>query len=82
LAGVTDHDTLTMIETGATAKRADELQKNPLRIKDSTTLLDIHKHLNPPDNADIFERYMAGTVNGNVEILTKLIAELINEIRK
>lgn len=175
LAGVTDHDTLTIVETGATAKRANELQKSPLQIKNAATLLDIHKHLfqdiyswagqvrtveiskddkpffpvkrfnrafsfidsliseyrqisntdrqqlacklaeildtinylhpfregngrtqreflrllalekglilnlNPPDNADIYKRYMSGTVNGDVEILTKLIAELIAE---
>ncbi|MDR2358677.1 MAG: Fic family protein [Prevotellaceae bacterium] len=39
-------------------------------------------HLNPPDNADIYERYMSGTVNGDVEILTSLIAELISENQK
>jgi cell filamentation protein len=173
LAGVTDHDTLTIVETGATTKRANELQKNPVKIKNSATLLDIHKHLfqdvyswagqvrtveiskggkpffpvkrfhnafsfidgliaeyrkinkdnrqqlarklagildtvnylhpfregngrtqreflrllalekglalnlNPPDNADIYERYMEGTINGDVEILTKLIEELL-----
>jgi cell filamentation protein len=45
LAGVTDRDILTIVETGATTKRATELQENPLEIKDSSTLLDIHRHL-------------------------------------
>jgi cell filamentation protein len=175
LAGVTDQDILTIVETGATTKRANELQKNPLQIKSTATLLTIHKHLfqdvyswagqprtveiskggkpffpvkrfynafsfidgliseyrqishtnkqqlarklaeildtinylhpfregngrtqreflrllafekglvlnlNPPDNADIYERYMSGTINGDVEILTKLIAELLSQ---
>jgi cell filamentation protein len=26
-------------------------------------------HLNPPDNLDIYNRYMLGTINGDVEIL-------------
>ena len=33
-------------------------------------------NLNPPDNADIYERYMSGTINGNVEQLTALILEI------
>ena len=45
LAGVADHNTLTIVETGATTKRAKELQENPLKIKNSATLLDIHRHL-------------------------------------
>ena len=28
-------------------------------------------------NADVYERYMLGTINGDVEILTALIQELI-----
>jgi cell filamentation protein len=172
LVGVTDHDTLTLVETGATTKRVKELQENPIKIKNSTTLLDIHRHLfqdiyswagqprrveiskdgkpffpvkrfsnafayidaliseyrkigkkekprlarkladildavnflhpfregngrtqreflrllalekgmilhlNPPDNLDIYNRYMLGTINGDVEILTALILEL------
>lgn len=32
-------------------------------------------NLNPPDNADVYERYMTGTINGDVEILAKLIEE-------
>ena len=34
-------------------------------------------NLNPPDNADIYERYMSGTINGNVEQLASLILEII-----
>jgi cell filamentation protein len=164
---------LAIVETGATTKRVNELQKNPLKIKDSTTLLDIHRHLfqdvyswagqprtveiskggtpffpvkrfsnafsyidsliaeyrqigkdnrsqtarklaeildavnylhpfregngrtqreflrllalakgltlnlNPPDNTDIYERYMSGTISGDVQMLTELIAETL-----
>ncbi|MDR1740163.1 MAG: Fic family protein [Bacteroidales bacterium] len=45
LAGVTDKETLILIEAGATAKCINELQKTPLKIKSSKTLLDIHKYL-------------------------------------
>ena len=34
-------------------------------------------NLNPPDNLDIFERYMSGTINGDVEKLALLILELL-----
>ena len=34
-------------------------------------------NLNPPDNADIYERYMSGTINGNVEQLAALIFEIV-----
>ena len=172
LANITDLDTLTLIESGAVTKRLAELQTNPIKIKSSATLLDIHKHLfqdiyawagklrtveiskggkpffplshfpnafmyinsliaeyriiskqnkpqlaqklaeildninylhpfregngrtqreflrllaavnglslnlNPPDNADIYNRYMLGTINGNVEQLATLILEI------
>ena len=33
--------------------------------------------LNPPDNKGVYERYMAGTVEGDVHKLTALILELI-----
>ena len=33
--------------------------------------------LNPPDNKGVYERYMAGTVEGDVHTLTALILELI-----
>jgi cell filamentation protein len=175
LAGITNYDILTLVETGATTKRVKELQENPIKIKNSTTLLDIHKHLfqdiyswagqprtveiskggtpffpvkrfpnafayidtlmseyrqmgkkekpqlarklaeildtinflhpfregngrtqreflrllalekdlvlhlNPPDNLDIYNRYMLGTINGDIEILTALMLELIKE---
>jgi cell filamentation protein len=29
-------------------------------------------NFNPPDSDDIYERYIAGTVHGNVELLTEL----------
>jgi cell filamentation protein len=34
-------------------------------------------NLNPPDNLDVFERYMSGTIDGDVEKLTTLILELM-----
>jgi cell filamentation protein len=34
-------------------------------------------NLNPPDNKDIYERYMNGTINSDVKILTALILEQI-----
>jgi len=34
-------------------------------------------NLNPPDNVNIYERYMNGTINSNVDLLSKLIFELI-----
>nr|AXS01259.1 filamentation induced by cAMP protein Fic [uncultured bacterium] len=45
LANVADFDTLILIESGAVTKRITELQANPIKIKDSSTLLDIHRHL-------------------------------------
>lgn len=36
-------------------------------------------NLNPPDNADIYERYMSGTINGDVEQLSILILEIITK---
>jgi len=35
-------------------------------------------NLNPPDNKSVYERYMKGTIESNVEILTELIFELID----
>jgi cell filamentation protein len=173
LANVTDLATLILIESGAVTKRIAELQASPIKIKNSSNLLDIHKYLfqdiyswagkirtveiskdgkpffplshfhnafmyidtliseyrkidkhdktqlayklaeildninylhpfregngrtqreflrmlaieknlllnlNPPDNANIYERYMSGTINGNVEHLAALILEII-----
>ena len=37
-------------------------------------------NLNPPDNTEVYERYMAGTINGDVEILAKLIVESLDEL--
>lgn len=34
-------------------------------------------NLNPPDNLDVYERYMAGTVEGDTEKLAALILELL-----
>jgi len=37
-------------------------------------------NLNPPDNLDIYERYMLGTIEGDVEKLTLLILEMIQGV--
>jgi cell filamentation protein len=34
-------------------------------------------NLNPPDNTDIYERYMSGTITGNVEQLAALMLEIV-----
>jgi len=34
-------------------------------------------NLNPPDNVDIYHRYMLGTINGNVKQLAELILEIV-----
>lgn len=39
----------------------------------------IKLNLNPPDNISVYERYMAGTINSDIETLYKLILELLNE---
>lgn len=41
---------------------------------------DIKLNLNPPDNKNVFERYMDVTINSDVNILTKLILELIEKV--
>jgi cell filamentation protein len=39
-------------------------------------------NLNPPDNADVYERYMSGTIDGDVDKLAKLIEELLEKINE
>ena len=39
----------------------------------------IKLNLNPPDNKSVYEKYMKGTVNSDIEILTELILELIEK---
>jgi len=36
-------------------------------------------NLNPSDNIDVYERYMSGTIDGNVEGLATLILELLKD---
>jgi cell filamentation protein len=38
---------------------------------------ELHLNLNPPDNKNIYERYMNGTIENNLNILNDLIFELI-----
>jgi len=35
--------------------------------------------LNPPDNKYVYEQYMKGTINGDVDLLAKLIIEIIRK---
>lgn len=35
-------------------------------------------NLNPPDNKDVYDKYMKGTIEGDLKILTELILESIN----
>jgi len=173
LADITDHDVLLFVESGAVAKRIQELYENPFKIKGIESLFAIHRHLfqeiyswagkkriveiskdgkqffptthfdnafryidqlivefkkipknntrklaeklaeildnvnylhpfregngrtqreflrllalekgltlnlNPPDNKNIYDQYMQGTINSDVKTLTKLILELI-----
>jgi len=37
----------------------------------------LHLNLNPPDDNNVYNRYMKGTIDSDVEILSKLILELI-----
>jgi cell filamentation protein len=39
-------------------------------------------NLNPPDNADVYERYMSGTIDGDVDKLAELIEELMGRVDK
>jgi cell filamentation protein len=38
---------------------------------------DLVLNLNPPDDKKIYDQYMQGTINSDVNALTKLIFELI-----
>lgn len=173
LADITDPDVLLFFESGAVAKRIQELYEKPIKIKGADNLLSIHRHLfqdvyswagerrkveiskagkqffptthfdnafrfidtlisdykniskedklqiaeklaeildnvnylhpfregngrtqreflrllasekgltlnlNPPDNKNVYDQYMQGTINSDVKTLTKLILELI-----
>ena len=173
LADITDPDVLLFFESGAVAKRIQELYEKPIKIKGADSLLSIHRHLfqdvyswagekrkveiskagkqffptthfdnafrfintlisdykniskkdklqiaeklaeildivnylhpfregngrtqreflrllalekglilnlNPPDNKNVYNQYMQGTINSDVKTLTKLILELI-----
>ena len=175
LAGLTDPDALLFFESGAVAKRIQELYENPIKIKGIESLFDIHRHLfqdvyawagekrkveiskegkqffptthfgnsfrfidtlisdykkisnnnkqqiaeklaeildtvnylhpfregngrtqreflrllaleknlelnlNPPDNKNIYDQYMQGTINSDIKVLKKLILELIEK---
>jgi cell filamentation protein len=177
LQDITDPDVLLFVESSAVIKRLHELHKNPIKIKDSSSLLKIHHHLfqdiyawagkvrtvniskdgkpffngerfekafqyldgliseyrilknknrheiakklaeildtvnflhpfregngrtqreflrllakekgltlnlNPPDNKNVYERYMKGTIDSDIQTLTELIFELICQNR-
>nr|AGS53375.1 cell filamentation protein [uncultured bacterium contig00018] len=37
-------------------------------------------NLNPPDNKDVYERYMSGTIEGDIEKLSTFIFELMKSL--
>ena len=37
-------------------------------------------NINPPDNKSVYERYMKGTIESDLETLTELIFELIDRV--
>jgi cell filamentation protein len=45
LVNITNADDLLFVESAAVSKRTKELAENPIKIKNSQTLLDIHKYL-------------------------------------
>ena len=45
LAGISDPDVLLFFESGAVAKRIQELYEKPIKIKGADSLLSIHRHL-------------------------------------
>ena len=65
LPDITDQNDLLFFESTAVLKRTKELEKG-------YTL-----NLNPPDNLDIYECYMSGTINGDIEKLATLILKLL-----
>jgi cell filamentation protein len=87
-----DYQTVTAEEQTALAKKLAEIldtvnELHPFREGNGRTqreflrLLAQEKgyllELNPPDNADVFEQYMTGTIKADVEMLTDLIAKLL-----
>jgi cell filamentation protein len=40
----------------------------------------INLNLNPPDNDEIYQKYMTGTIDGDIEKLSEFIFELIGEV--
>jgi cell filamentation protein len=174
LLDISDHDVLLFVESSAVSKRLQELFRNPITIKGTSSLLEIHQHLfqdiyawagkvrtvniskdgkpffdgerfssafqyidslieeyrtidsssfeeiakalasildhvnflhpfregngrtqrefirllalekgltlnlNPADNANVYTQYMQGTINGDIELLSQLILEQIN----
>jgi len=45
LADITEYEVLLFVESGAVTKRTQELFENPIKIKDTASLLAVHKHL-------------------------------------
>lgn len=45
LANIKDEKILLVFESLKVSKRVEELLENPIKIKDSNTLLDIHKYM-------------------------------------
>jgi cell filamentation protein len=55
-------------------------QREFLRLLAKEKSLDLN--LNPPDNKSVYDRYMKGTIESDIQLLTQLIFELNNEEKK
>lgn len=82
LANIQEERALLLYESLKVSKRIEELFEQPIKITNSALAYQkgYSLNLNPPNNKDIYDRYMKGTINSDVDILTKLIENQIIEI--
>jgi cell filamentation protein len=92
-AQIEDEKVLLIYESLKVSKRVEELLEtvnflHPFREGNGRTqrefirLLALEKkiklNLNPPDNKKVYEQYMVGTINSDIELLSELILDLIS----
>jgi cell filamentation protein len=90
---INDYRNIEKLSKEALASKLSEILDNvnflhPFREGNGRTqreflrLLALEKELtlniNPPDNKDVYDKYMKGTIEGDLKILTELILESIN----
>jgi len=90
---INDYRNIEKLNKEALASKLSEILENinflhPFREGNGRTqreflrLLALEKeltlNLNPPDNKDVYDKYMKGTIEGDLKILTELILESIN----